>query len=216
MISQCLHLSYFFDRIDRINKIKMKIIYRSTFFLLLAILSLNASGQTFGLTGSDNKAVISGTSSLHDWDMNLGRFNSEFTLVKDGASIRSVDNVSFTCNPKDIKSESSLMDKKTYEALKADEFPQIKFQETSVSGLTSNGAKFSGNLIGKLTVAGQTRDVTVPFTGTLANNNNLDITANTEMNFSNFGMKPPTAMMGALKTGDKVKVSFSLHYSEKK
>lgn len=182
----------------------------------MAILSLTVSAQKFSLTGTDNKAVISGTSSLHDWDENLTRFSSEFVLVKDGASVRSIDNVSLTCNTKDIKSESSLMDKKTFDALKADEFPQIKFQGTSVTGLTSNGSKFSGNLNGKLSLAGQTRDITVPFTGTMTGNNNLDITANAEMNFSNFGMKPPTAMMGALKTGDKVKVSFNLHYSEKK
>ncbi|HLP73119.1 MAG TPA: YceI family protein [Bacteroidales bacterium] len=194
----------------------MKRIFGYTLYIFLAVISLNSAGQSYTLTGTNNKAVISGTSSLHEWDENLLHFNSGFVIAKEGAAVRSIDNIIFTCNTRDIKSESSLMDKKTYDALKADEFPQIKFQGTGITGLKSEGAKFSGNLKGKLTLAGQTRDITVPFTGTLIDNNNLDITANAEMSFSDFGMKPPTAMMGALKTGDKVKVSFNLHFSEKR
>lgn len=194
----------------------MKKIYRNTLFILISFLSLTAAGQTYSLTTKDNKAVISGTSSLHDWESDIQNFTSDFHLVKEGTSVRGVDNLSFTLIVRDIRSDNSLMDRKTYDALKAVEFPQIKFLGTGVSGLTSQGEKFSGNVKGKLTLAGQTRDIEVPFTGTLIDNNNLDITANAEVSFSNFGIKPPTAMMGALKTGDKVNVSFNLHYSEMK
>lgn len=193
----------------------MRKINRYTLFIALLIMNLAASGQTYTLTGTNNKAVVTGTSSLHDWEMRITGFNSDFRIVKEGASIKSVDNVNFTCGARDLKSENSLMDRKTYDALKADEFPQIKFQGTGVTGLNSQGSKFNGNLNGKLTVAGQTHDITVPFTGTIAGNNSVDITANAEISLSNYGMKPPTAMMGTLKTGDKVKVSFNLHYSEK-
>lgn len=182
--------------------------------LLFAGLTMITEAQTFVLTPSGNKVEVKGTSSLHDWKMELTKVNSGFQLVKEGVSVKSIDNASFSCNAKDLKSESSLMDKKAWDALKADKQPEIKFTSGPISGIVTNGDQITGKAKGQLTVAGQTREVTFPFSGKISGNS-VKIDATADLAMSNFNITPPTAMLGSLKTGDKITVSVSLQYVQK-
>ena len=188
---------------------------RITILFLLAGISLIAEGQPFELSESGTLIAIKGTSTLHDWQMDLTSFNSAFHLDRFGSEIEGFDNITFRCKAKDIKSESSLMDKKTYNALRADDYPFITYTGMSVTGLAIDGLHFTGNLTGKLNVAGKTRDVIIPFKGTFTDNRTISISAATVLKMSSFGVTPPTAMLGALKTGDEVTVSFSLQFVQK-
>jgi Cu/Ag efflux protein CusF len=188
---------------------------RSIKILLAFVLtgfSLLSEGQTFELSKTGTSIAIKGTSSLHDWEMDLKVFNSGFRLNQEGSLIKGLDDVTFTCKATDIKSESSLMDKKAYEALKADDFPEIKFSGISGTGLVAEGKKITGNLKGKLNVAGETQEVTIPFNGTFTDNKTINIVASTDLTMSSFNITPPTAMLGALKTGDKISVLFSMQF----
>ena len=193
----------------------MKYILKISIFLFLSNLPLLTEGQPFELSKIGTAIEIKGTSSLHDWTMDLKDFNSGFQIKQEGSSIKSIDNITFSCKAKDIKSESTLMDNKAYNALKAKEFPDIKFIGLSTTGLTLDGDKFTGNLNGKLSVAGETHDITVPFNGTFVNNNTINITASTDIAMSSFNITPPTALLGALKTGDKISVSFTLEFVQR-
>jgi polyisoprenoid-binding protein YceI len=192
---------------------------RNTIKILLLLAtaghSLLSEGQTFELSKTGTEVAIRGTSSLHDWEMNLNAFNSGFQLSQEGSKIKGLDNVTFSCKATDIKSESSLMDRKAYDALKADDFPDIKFSGLSSTGLAAEGKIFTGNLKGKLNVAGETQDVIIPFNGTFIDSETINIIASTDLNMSSFNITPPTAMLGALKTGDKISVSFSLRFVQK-
>lgn len=192
----------------------MNRLFQSAIFIFLSFFTLIIQAQVYDLASSGNKAVITGTSSLHDWEMDITQFRSGFKLAREGSSVKAIENVTFSCMAKDIKSESSLMDKKTYNALKSDDFPEIKFTGTSVSGLVSEGNNIKGTLKGMLSIAGQTHEISVLFKGTI-NGKGVNIDSSAEMTFSGFGMEPPTAMLGTLKTGDKVKVTFNLQYNQK-
>jgi polyisoprenoid-binding protein YceI len=136
-------------------------------------------------------------------------------LNHEGSSINNIENVTFTCKATDIKSERTLMDIKAYNALKAKEYPDIKFFGLSTTRLILNGNKFTGDLIGKLSVAGETNDITVPFTGTFIDSTTINISASTNIALSSFNITPPTALRGALNTGDKISVSFNLEFIRK-
>jgi polyisoprenoid-binding protein YceI len=190
----------------------MKTIAKLSIFLILTSLSLMSVGQTYEVSKAGAAVVIKGTSSLHDWEMDLKVINSAFHLQQQGTTIAGFENVTFTCKAKDIKSESSLMDDKAYNALKADDYPEIKFSGISATGLVADGKKISGNLKGKLNLAGASQDVTIPFNGTFIDAKTINITASTDLTMSSFNITPPTAMLGALKTGDKISVSFSMQF----
>ena len=193
----------------------MKNISKIILLLVLTGFSLLSEGQAFELSKTGTAVVIKGTSSLHDWEMNLKAFNSGFQLNQEGSSIKALENVTFSCKATDIKSEYSLMDKKTYDALKADDFPEIKFSSISRTELVADGRKITGILEGKLHVAGEMQDVTIPFNGIFTDSKTINIIASTDLTMSSFNITPPTAMLGALKTGDKISVSFSLQFVQR-
>jgi hypothetical protein len=190
----------------------MKNLIKILIIAALAGWPLITEGQKFELSKAGTAISIKGTSSLHDWEMNLQSFNSAFQLNREGEMIKGFNNVTFSCKATDIKSEYSLMDKKAYDALKADRYPEIRFESISSPGMNINGKEFTGTLRGKLNIAGETKDITIPFKGALSDRNTISITASADLAMSSFNITPPTAMLGALKTGDEISVLFSLHF----
>ena len=185
----------------RTMKEKMKYLI----ILAFTALPLMAAGQNYELSKNGTTIIVKGTSSLHNWEMDVRAYNSEIQVDQEG-STADIHNVSF------LKSESNLMDKKAYDALKAKDFPEIKFESTSKTEIVINDNKFSGNLNGRLIVAGKTEQVTIPFSGSVDGNNSISISAETDLLMSSFNIAPPTAMLGTLKTGDKISISLSLQY----
>jgi len=169
---------------------------------------------TFELSENSAEMIIAGTSSLHDWEMTLKSIDCKAQIEHEGDVIERIDNISFSCLASDIKSGSSLMNKKAHDALKADAFPEIKFRGTSTTGLISEGNSFKGDVTGKLNVAGETTEAIIPFNGTFVDNNTVIITGRTELQMSSFKITPPAALLGTLKTGDKISVSFSLQFTQ--
>lgn len=181
---------------------------------LLALTTLTRA-QVYTVSKTGSNVEVTGTSSLHNWKIDVTAYTSVFNLVREGNTVKNIDNISFTCKARDLKSESSLMDRKAYDALKSDNFPEITFSGTSVTDLVSDNQKFTGKVKGNLSLAGKTKEVVIPFSGTINNNNAVSITASTSVIMSEYGMTPPTAMMGTLKTGDKISVNLSLQYVQK-
>jgi hypothetical protein len=118
----------------------------------------------------------------------------------------------------DLISDNSLMDKKAYSALKSKIFPEIKFNMISAMEISSDNNKFRDNLRGNLSIAGKSMPILIPFNGTLSNINGINIievNGETELKMSDFDISPPSFMMGALKTGDRITISFSLQFLQK-
>lgn len=192
---------------------------------LIGILSLfwtgttiSSKNQSFELSKDSTSFQIMGTSNLHDWKMNLGIFDCTANFFLSGSQLKGIDEVSFNCKSTDLKSDNSLMDRKAYSALKSKTFPEIKFNMTSTIEISSTSNQFTENLKGNLSLAGKSVAVAIPVTGKLYDINGIktiEVQGKTELKMSNFNISPPTFMMGALKTGDKVTISFSLRFLQK-
>ena len=178
--------------------------------LTIAVTALTSYGKYYELSKEGNEILIIGTSNLHDWNMNVVKSSCEAEFDTDGLRLKSINKVIFSCKPSDIKSNSNLMDRKTHEALKAEKFPVIKFSLSSGTEIKSDNRNFSGNLKGTLLVAGVTKIVEIPFTGFVNDDNSLRVEGSVDLKMSDFKISPPTALLGTLKTGDNISVSFSL------
>ena len=178
--------------------------------LTIAVTALTSYGKYYELSKEGNEILINGTSNLHDWNMNVVESSCEAEFDTEGLGLKSINKLIFSCKPSDIKSNSNLMDRKTHEALKAEKFPVIKFSLSSGTEIKSDNLKFSGNLKGTLLVAGVTKDVEIPFTGFVNDDNSLRVEGSVDLKMSDFKISPPTALLGTLKTGDNISVSFSL------
>jgi len=193
----------------------MKKIFITILILVFSMTTIYSFGQSYIMSRELNEVLIKGTSNLHDWQMVVSGSSCEANFIIEGDQLKGITKVDFMCKPTDIKSDHALMDKKTYSALKADVFPEIRFSFLSKNEMLSDSREFRGSLRGNLLVAGITKEVTVPFTATINADNTINVTGSLELKMSDFNITPPTALLGTLKTGDKISVYYSLILSGK-
>lgn len=179
----------------------------SVFFLttLFFLISLQATAQK-GYTVKDFKISVAGTSSLHDWESAVTKADANSRLELDGQQLKAINSLKVTIPAKGIVStKGRIMDGKTYEALKADAHPNITFTLTT--------AKLSGLNVsakGKLALAGVTKDINLKATGQITPAGHITFKGSYSLLMTDYGMSPPTALMGSIKTGDEVTVHYSL------
>jgi polyisoprenoid-binding protein YceI len=179
---------------------------------LLLLNSTATAQQPVKLIENNSSVTITGTSSLHDWKEAVEKFNVDLTMdLNEKKEVTNISKVNFRCQSASITSENSLMTSKTHDALQADKYPEISFRLSSIEKITARQGNFSGILAGDMHLAGVTKRVSIAFTGNLAGDR-LTVKGQKVINMTDYNIKPPTAMLGALKTGEDVTVSFSLQF----
>jgi polyisoprenoid-binding protein YceI len=154
--------------------------------------------------------TVSGTSTLHDWEMKSSKGKAEALIAVDNGKV-TLSGLSFNFPAESLKSGHNMMDNNTYKALKTEKNPNITF--VLVSGnLTPAGVntyQFTG--MGKLTIAGTTQqtDLTVLLK---YNPTDKSFTCSGVKKFkmTQYGVKPPSVMLGTIKTGDEISISYNL------
>jgi polyisoprenoid-binding protein YceI len=153
--------------------------------------------------------TIKGTSTLHEWEMKgatiAGAIETDPESWKGDGQKTAWVRVAIPVTS--IRSEHERMDRLMRDALKATANPQIKYEMTYATLVSSAGDAFVVRAQGKLTIAGTTRDVTMDI-NVARDGERYVLTAETPIRMTDFGIKPPVAMMGTIKTGDQVTVSF--------
>jgi len=156
------------------------------------------------------EVVIQGTSTLHDWKMAGSAIdgaietNPEAWRAAGDKPARAVVSIPVAS----LKSEHKKMDALMQEALKAKTNPEIRYEigEATVTKLSAEG--FVARTKGKLTIAGTTREVTIDVTARRLDDNRYVLTGEAPIRMPDYGIKPPTAMLGTVKTAPDVKVTF--------
>lgn len=180
--------------------------------LLILVAQVNtATGQgNYKLVQSSSYMKVSGTSTVHDWEMNVNTFNGAVSINEDGHTLN-ISKLFFLVQANSIKGDKNLMNKKTKEALKTDKHSRINFRFQEVSRLSTNSGNFSGRVAGQLTIAGKTRKVYIDFSGKRSGNK-LYIKGTHTVDMTDYNIDPPTAAFGSIKTGKKVKISYNLTF----
>ncbi|MCB0662690.1 MAG: YceI family protein [Saprospiraceae bacterium] len=154
--------------------------------------------------------TILGTSNLHDWEMNCSQATIKGDFLVESGALTGVENVVVEIPVKSLKSEKgSIMDGKTYDALKAKEHGKIYFTLSNVNSITKSGAGYNVKASGNLKIAGYSRSVTMTVFVKVLSNGDLEITGSKDLKMTDYKVDPPTAMFGALTTGDDVTVKFN-------
>jgi polyisoprenoid-binding protein YceI len=102
-----------------------------------------------------------------------------------------------------LSSPKEGLDKNMHKALKAEQFPEITFRLVRVELGVAGAIK----AIGKLRIAGVERDVMLDLK-TQRKDATLTVKGELPILMTDYGIKPPTAMLGMLKTDPKVTVTF--------
>lgn len=181
----------------------------------LSLVGFQANGQIFTKYQSNETSTVSvtGTSTLHNWKEELKKFDVDFLAGESGDQTITFKNVQFNALVGNLKSESSLMDDKTFSALKKDKFPTVSFVSDKETTVTLNGNKFSGKVSGELSIKGATKQVIITIQGTL-DNGIVTVSGMYPISMSDYGVKPPTALFGTIKSGNDIQVHFDLKFNK--
>jgi len=90
-------------------------------------------------------------------------------------------------------------------ALKAEQNPTIRLRATGVQVSPAGAAKISGDL----TIAGQTRPVTIDGTAS-SEDGKVRVRGSKRLVMTDFGVQPPTLMMGTMKVAAPVTIGFDV------
>lgn len=186
----------------------MKLSKTVLLFFTTAIFSANVVwAQTLKLNNKNSSLIVSGTSSLHDWDISAEDISG--TLDVDLGEIVKISKLEVVVKSESLKSGKNGMDKNTYKALKTDRFETIKFKLKTVNEIAKvKDAYYEVSAVGDLTVAGVTRSVHLRFFLQVIEKKIL-IMGNIELRMTEFEIEPPRALLGTIKTGDLINIKFN-------
>jgi hypothetical protein len=174
-----------------------------TISLFYSSIGVGQAQQKFHLEGRQ-EFKVSGTSTVHDWDMvSEGNQRGEAMIKLANGKIEEIRDLIITIPARSLKSGRSGMDRNAYETLKADDHPEIKFELTSVDEITRDRIM----AVGDLTIAGTTRSIPLEVNYVIQGNQ-LQFSGSKEITFQEFNMEPPKALLGTIRTGDDLTLSF--------
>lgn len=184
------------------------------FFLASSLVAAKPIGDPVQIKfKSQNGSVqIAGTSSLHDWTEKSDKGTAEATFAINNDKIIDLSTLTFTLPSKSLKSEHTMMDNNTYKALNADKNPNITYVATSATVTPVDATTYTIQTAGKLTIAGNTRETEVVATGKINADKSITVTGTKKFKMTDYGVKPPTAMFGTIKTGDDLTISYNLRF----
>lgn len=183
----------------------------NTSFLFVLVLSSLLSGMAYSqksfVLDSNPKLTVSGTSTLHDWVMESTEATGYGDFYIEQEKVTGVENLKVVMAVKSLKSGKNAMDNNTYKALNEKEHPQITFQVTEVTPSDGNYLVVRG----RLTVSGETRTIKSQVKTTVSGNT-IHATGQFPIQFTEFDLDPPTALLGTIKTGDELTISYDLSF----
>ena len=173
--------------------------------IAVAACAMIAFGQTW-TPAPGSWVKVTGTSTLHDWEVKSEAVKGSLSFPADFFENQAASGVHATVviGASSLQSHSGRMDRVMYEALKVKEHPEIRYVLRSAKATSANAATITGDL----TIAGKTKEVPIEVSVARPEKTGLILTGTVPINMKDFGIDPPTAMLGTVRTGEKVEVTF--------
>jgi len=185
----------------------MKVI--TTIILCFLITSGTLAQDKFTVVQDSSTITVFGTSNAHDWETTTSSAEGTAILKFENGGLLSVDSLSITFLASSFKSGKKVMDKKTRGALNDKQHPTLQFELISIKSISEDSIYAAGTF----TVAGTSveREVSVKYSASPSGDIKFEGIAPFKM--TDFGIDPPTALLGSLKTGDDVDVQFKVLFN---
>jgi polyisoprenoid-binding protein YceI len=161
---------------------------------------------------------VTGTSTIHAWTCKTDQMEA-FIDVDPAFRLKQLTEVSHPIQKtrivipvKSLKCGEGKMDKNMYETLKGDDNANITYvlsTYTLVDG-SSTVTSFAASTQGELTIAGKENAISMPITAQRLADGSAMATGKYTLLMTDFGIKPPKFMFGALKVGNQVVVTFNI------
>lgn len=157
---------------------------------------------------------IAGTSTLHDWTMDTRKVSGEANIEILNNQLISINEVKLEIPVESLKSGKDVLDDNAYKALKSDKYSSISFQLKDAEPISMAAGMAVLQVNGNLTIAGKTRQESMLVKCRIDKNGNLQVRGETELKMKDYGVKPPEVMLGTVKTGNEITITFELYLQQ--
>lgn len=180
----------------------------------------------------DAEVHLSGTSTLHQWDckarelqgalltnVSYSALGETVTAYLDGRVPNRPDggemHIWLEVRPENLDCDNRRMHRDLNRAVKADTYPQIEYWFTGIEGtpemVDSEGAPaLRIRVFGELSLAGETRELAHDATIRLLDRGVLEASGELELHMADFGIEPPTALLGLIRAHPEFTVRYRL------
>lgn len=161
----------------------------------------------------ESKLWIEGTSNLHGWSCQTAQLETALDVDRAGTSAlpTSLKRVEVKVPVKALKCGKGAMDNNLYKALNAEASPAVIYTLGTFDVIPGETAgSFTLKTVGTLNIAGRENRVAMDVVATRLPDGTLKATGAVPIKMTDYGIDPPTAIFGRLKTGNEVKVNFEL------
>jgi polyisoprenoid-binding protein YceI len=166
----------------------------------------------------ESKLTLAGGSNMHGWACTTNALRATIEVDSGFASrpltevAKPITSVSVTIPVKSIKCGKGKMDENLYKALRAEQYPEIKYALTSykVDESATTSDKFAALTVGELTVAGTTNRVEIPLISERLTGGSVRGEGQVSLKMTDFGVKPPVALLGTLRTKNEITITFQI------
>jgi polyisoprenoid-binding protein YceI len=173
------------------------------------------SQETYKINESkDINMKLSGTSTLHKWTMNTKAFTGEAQFGFSNHLLNTVKSLNFSLAVEDLKSGEKGLDKNAYKALKTDKYKDILYTLTSAKVSPGKENRYLIKAQGNLSIAGVTKEVSMDVYCVINGDKSITCTGSDKLKMTDYQVKPPSFMLGAMKTGDAITLDFTLVYKK--
>ena len=176
------------------------------------------SGASFMTLQPASRVWLNGTSTVKAFECSATAIDAKVETAGPGTAVaiangsKAVSAVRIAIPAAKLDCKNGTMNSHMMKALKASEAPVIAFELASYE-LAKGAAGTAVTLKGTLTIGGKTKPVTIAATAK-AEGSAMRVTGTHEIRMTEFGLKPPTLMMGTMKVNELVKVGFDLQLTD--
>lgn len=187
--------------------------------LMLSVQAVDAQNSDIEFTlDSGHEMLIDGTSNVRDWDADVNTVNATFVLsmfdLSDLTSLTAdhFKTMELSIPVEDIESDSGRLTRNLQDYLEVDDHSLITFKMNGIESVSVDGdsAKITAN--GVINAAGVDHETTMNVTATV-NNGKVTFSGIQELLMTDFGIDPPTAMLGSIRARDEISIIYSLTFS---
>ncbi|WP_020526830.1 YceI family protein [Flexithrix dorotheae] len=175
------------------------------FFILAAFLLPGLIQAQLYKVDESTDVKINGGSTMHDWESDVEEVTGSANITTEGNIIKEISSLSIQFVVKSIESGKGKMNSLTYEALKEKSNPKITFNLTKVNSINGSNLDVQGDL----TIAGKTNSVNLKGKASVSGTT-ITITGEQGIDMTQYGVDPPTAMLGTIKVDPNVTIKYSL------
>jgi polyisoprenoid-binding protein YceI len=180
-------------------------------FAMFSIVSSPATAQIAYKSGARSQMTLAGTSTLHDWTMVAKSFNTNASItVSPDNQITGISSLILTLPVTNLKSEKDGLNENAWETLEYEDHKNITFKMTSAKVTPAGGNKFQITAVGNLTIAGNTKPVTLQSNAVLNADGSLTCTGSLPIKLSQFNIERPSFMFGTMSVGDAMTLSYNV------